>query len=213
MDYRKVEWLKTFLSLPNGIPSHDTIVRVFALLEPTQLQECFVSWVKSIAELSFGEVVSLDGKSVRRSYDKGAGKGAIHMVSAWTSENQLVLGQVAEFGLFDRVGQQISIDRAEGAITLLLSGEPIDEPIVGQGPFVMNHHQEIRQAMIDYQNGRMGAITVLVYNAGACAFSSIDEADVNAFQRAWEVNARGLFAVAKGGHSSDENSKGVAVLL
>lgn len=92
--HSKSKWLKTFLSLPNGIPSHDTIARVFALLEPTQLQRCFVSWVKSIAELSLGEVVSLDGKSARRSYDKGAGKGAIHMVSAWASENQLVLGQV-----------------------------------------------------------------------------------------------------------------------
>lgn len=90
----KGDWLKTFLGLPNGIPSHDTISRVFALLEPSQLQECFVSWVKSIAELSFGEVVSIDGKSARHSYDKGKGKGAIHMVSAWASENQLVLGQV-----------------------------------------------------------------------------------------------------------------------
>ena len=92
--HSKLTWLKTFLRLPNGIPSHDTIARVFALLEPTQLQECFVSWVKGIAELSLGEVVSLDGKSARHSYDKGAGKGAIHMVSAWASENQLVLGQV-----------------------------------------------------------------------------------------------------------------------
>ncbi|MEM1256638.1 MAG: ISAs1 family transposase [Cyanobacteria bacterium P01_H01_bin.21] len=92
--HSKMTWLKTFLSLPNGIPSHDTIARVFALLEPTQLQECFVSWVKSVAELSLGEVVSLDGKSARHSYDKGAGKGALHMVSAWASENQLVLGQV-----------------------------------------------------------------------------------------------------------------------
>jgi predicted transposase YbfD/YdcC len=90
----KMEWLKTFLRLPNGIPSHDTIARVFALLEPNQLQRCFVSWVKSIGELSSGEVVSLDGKRVRHSYDKGSGKGAIHMVSAWASENQLVLGQV-----------------------------------------------------------------------------------------------------------------------
>lgn len=92
--HSKLEWLKTFLALPNGIPSHDTIARVFALLEPSQLQECFVSWVKSIAELSLGEVISLDGKSARHSYDKGKGKGAIHMVSAWASGNQLVLGQV-----------------------------------------------------------------------------------------------------------------------
>lgn len=92
--HSKSEWLKTFLSLPSGIPSHDTIARVFALLDPAQLQTCFVNWVKSIAELSLGEVVSLDGKSARHSYDKAAGKGAIHMVSAWASENQLVLGQV-----------------------------------------------------------------------------------------------------------------------
>ncbi len=92
--HSKLNWLKTFLRLPNGIPSHDTIARVFALLEPTQLQECFVSWVKSIAELSLGEVISIDGKSARHSYNTGAGRGAIHMVSAWASENQLVLGQV-----------------------------------------------------------------------------------------------------------------------
>ena len=90
----KSAWLKTFLGLPHGIPSHDTIARVFALQEPTQLQDCFVSWVKSLAELSLGEVVSLDGKSARHSYDKHRGKGAIHMVSAWAGENQLVLGQV-----------------------------------------------------------------------------------------------------------------------
>jgi hypothetical protein len=80
--------------LPNGIPSHDTIARVFARLEPTQLQDGFVSWVKSIAELSLGEVVSLDGKSARHSYDQSSGQGAIQMVSAWAGENQLVLGQV-----------------------------------------------------------------------------------------------------------------------
>jgi len=90
----KHEWLSTFLELPNGIPSHDTISRVFARLEPTKLQECFVSWVKTIAQLSEGEVIAIDGKSARHSYDKGKGKGAIHMVSAWASENRLALGQV-----------------------------------------------------------------------------------------------------------------------
>ena len=69
----KVEWLKTFLELPHGIPSHDTVSRLFARLEPTKLQECFVSWVKAIAQLSEGEVIAIDGKSVRHSYDKGKG--------------------------------------------------------------------------------------------------------------------------------------------
>lgn len=92
--HSKHKWLATFLELPNGIPSHDTISRVFARLEPSQLQECFVNWVKTIAQLSAGEVISIDGKAARHSYDKGKGQGAIHMVSAWASENRLVLGQV-----------------------------------------------------------------------------------------------------------------------
>lgn len=90
----KLEWLETFLELPNGIPSHDTISHVFARLEPSKLQECFVSWVKAVAQLSEGEVIAIDGKSVRHSYDKGKGPSAIHMVSAWASENRLALGQV-----------------------------------------------------------------------------------------------------------------------
>jgi redox-sensitive bicupin YhaK (pirin superfamily) len=64
----------------------------------------------------------------------------------------------AEVGLFDRAGTSIRIDSANDATALLLSGEPIDEPIVGQGPFVMNSPQEIRQAIVDYQNGRMGRL-------------------------------------------------------
>ncbi len=90
----KAEWLGTFLALPHGIPSHDTISRLFIHLEPGQLQDCFLSWIQAIAELHPGEVVAIDGKAVRRSYDQGKGKGAIHMVSAWASENRLVLGQV-----------------------------------------------------------------------------------------------------------------------
>ncbi|MEA5453084.1 ISAs1 family transposase [Leptolyngbya sp. CCNP1308] len=90
----KVDWLSTFLALPHGIPSHDTISRLFAQLDPHQLQDCFLSWVQTVAQLSAGAVVAVDGKTLRRSYDRGQGKGAIHMVSAWAAENRLVLGQV-----------------------------------------------------------------------------------------------------------------------
>jgi predicted transposase YbfD/YdcC len=89
----KYKWLKTFLALPNGIPSHDTFSRVFARLDPEQLQACFLSWVRSVSRTSDGEVIAIDGKTVRRSYDEGKDKGAIHMVSAWASQNRLVLGQ------------------------------------------------------------------------------------------------------------------------
>jgi predicted transposase YbfD/YdcC len=89
----KESWLKTFLALPNDIPSHDTFARVFARLDPAQLQSAFLSWVRSVSHLTAGEVIAIDGKTARRSYDKGQGKGAIHMVSAWASQNRLVLGQ------------------------------------------------------------------------------------------------------------------------
>lgn len=89
----KYKWLKRFLALPNGIPSHDTFARVFARLNPEQLQESFLSWVRAVSRVSEGEVIAIDGKTVRRSYDQGKNQGAIHMVSAWASQNRLVLGQ------------------------------------------------------------------------------------------------------------------------
>ena len=90
----KHDWFKTFLDLPNGIPSHDTFRRVFARLDPTQFQQAFLDWVRSVTTLTQGEVVALDGKQLRRSQDRAAGKSAIAMVSAWAQENRLVLGQV-----------------------------------------------------------------------------------------------------------------------
>lgn len=90
----KYEWLKQFLELPNGIPSHDTFSRLFARLNPQQFQQCFLNWIKSINKIISGEVIALDGKSLRHSYDKEADKNAIHMISAWATENRLVLGQV-----------------------------------------------------------------------------------------------------------------------
>jgi len=92
---RKYDWLKTFLALPNGIPSHDTIGRVFALLDPAAFQRCFLSWVGAVAEASDGRIVAIDGKTLRRSFDTAAGRGALHLVSAWATENQLLLGQQA----------------------------------------------------------------------------------------------------------------------
>ena len=89
----KEPWLQTFLALPNGIPSHDTFGRVFARLAPEQLQRCFLQWVRTVSRVTDGEVIAIDGKTVRRSYDAGGDKGAIHMVSAWASQNRLVLGQ------------------------------------------------------------------------------------------------------------------------
>jgi predicted transposase YbfD/YdcC len=90
----KEEWLKRFLSLPNGIPSHDTFGRVFAGLDPEQFAQCFTSWVKAVSQLTQGQVIAIDGKTLRRSHDRANGKSAIHLVSAWASANHLVLGQL-----------------------------------------------------------------------------------------------------------------------
>lgn len=89
----KYDWFKQFLRLPHGIPSEDTFGRVFACLDGEQFQSCFMNWVQAIHEITQGQIVAVDGKKLRRSYDKFLGKKAIYMVSAWASENRLVLGQ------------------------------------------------------------------------------------------------------------------------
>jgi predicted transposase YbfD/YdcC len=89
----KKDWLKTFLELPKGIPSHDTFGRVFAKIKPEEFQKRFMEWVRAIEKLTAGQVIAVDGKKLRRSHDQEDGKEAIYMVSAWATQNQLVLGQ------------------------------------------------------------------------------------------------------------------------
>lgn len=89
----KEAWLRQFLELPNGIPSHDTFNDVFARLDGEAFRRCFIGWVQAVAQLTAGEVVGVDGKSVRRSYDKKLGKNAIWLVNAWASQAQIALGQ------------------------------------------------------------------------------------------------------------------------
>lgn len=86
-------FLRTFLDLPNGIPSHDTINRVFSAIDSKQFEACFIQWVQSLAELAPKEVIAIDGKTIRGAKSKG-NKSPIHMVSAFACANNLVLGQV-----------------------------------------------------------------------------------------------------------------------
>jgi predicted transposase YbfD/YdcC len=90
----KEPWLRKFLLLPHGIPSHDTFGRVFAWLDPEAFQAGFLKWIRAIQKVTQGQVVAIDGKRLRRSHDGRLGKAAIHMVSAWASANRLVLGQL-----------------------------------------------------------------------------------------------------------------------
>jgi predicted transposase YbfD/YdcC len=89
----RFDWLRQFLELENGIPSHDTFGRVFAGIDAEQFQVCFASWVQAVFHATKGQVIAVDGKQARRSHDRTNGKHAIHVISAWATANHLVLGQ------------------------------------------------------------------------------------------------------------------------
>lgn len=91
----KLDWLRRFVPLANGVPSHDTFGRVFSRLKPVELEQCFLRWMSALAEATAGRLIAIDGKTIRHSFDKAGGRAAIHMVSAWCQANHLILGQVA----------------------------------------------------------------------------------------------------------------------
>jgi predicted transposase YbfD/YdcC len=88
----RYDWLKTLLELPNGIPSHDTFNRVFSLIDPKAFQQCFTEWVQSIAHVTKGQTINIDGKRLCNS-GEGGSKSVIHMVGAWSNANNMVLAQ------------------------------------------------------------------------------------------------------------------------
>ncbi len=90
----QADWFAQLLDLPHGIPGHDTFRRVLSRLDPDELTQCFIAWTNALSDLSGGDIVSLDGKTLRHSFDRAASQAAIHIVSAWASANRLVLGQV-----------------------------------------------------------------------------------------------------------------------
>ena len=89
----KESWLKTFLELENGIPSTDTFERIFARLNPTELQKCFVGWMEAVHKTTKGELLNIDGKTLRGAKEAGNSRSLIHMVSVWSATQHLVLGQ------------------------------------------------------------------------------------------------------------------------
>lgn len=89
----KIGWLGTFLALPNGIPAHDTFRRVFMLIDTGRFERCFEAWVRSFGAPVDREVVAIDGKTIRGSFDRGREPGPLHVVSAWACDRRLVLGQ------------------------------------------------------------------------------------------------------------------------
>lgn len=89
----KIDWLDTFLALPNGIPAHDTFRRVFMLIDTGRFETCFEAWARSFGATLDREVVAIDGKTIRGSFDRGREQGPLHVISAWACDRRLVLGQ------------------------------------------------------------------------------------------------------------------------
>jgi predicted transposase YbfD/YdcC len=168
----KADWLRAFLALPNGIPSHDTFGRVFRMLDPDELRRCFRDWVRAVvgepdeadAPAPPGQqVMAVDGKTLRRSHDRRTGKGALHLVSAWATESGLVLGQVAtdekssEITAIPALLRLLALEGATVTIDAMGCQTAIARQIVEQGAdYVLalkdnqpTLHEHVRLAFVD----------------------------------------------------------------
>ncbi len=134
----KRDWLAKFLDLENGIPSHDVFNAVFACLKPEQFEACLLSWITSLHEVTGGQVLAIDGKTLRGSYDRGDGKAAVHMVSVWATANQLSLGSV----IVDEKSNEIT------AIPRLLEWIDVSGALVTID--AMGCQKEIAQQIVDH---------------------------------------------------------------
>lgn len=172
----KRKWLKTFLELPHGLPSHDTFGRVFAAIQPEAFERCFLAWIAALARARPGQLIAMDGKTLRRSFDRASDKAAIHMISAWSSTNGLVFGQLAtqaksnEITAIPKLLELLDVRGAVVSIDAMGCQKEIAKKIVDQGGdyiFALKGNQstvheevawwldhaiagQVRQARLDY---------------------------------------------------------------
>lgn len=157
---QKLDWLKKFLQLPNGIPSHDTINRVFRRLKPDQFQRCFATWIASLHTALGLKQIAIDGKTLRRSFDRASAKNALHLVSAWSVENHLSLGQVAvdqksnEITAIPELLQLLELHGAIVTIDAMGCQKQISQQIVESGGdyvlAVKDNHPKLHAALADH---------------------------------------------------------------
>lgn len=135
----KEVWFKGLLRLPHGIPSEDTFARVFTALDPEAFERCFLSWVKALAGSRKGEVIAIDGKTLRRSFDKADKKAAIHMVSAWSVQNNLCFAQLTtdaksnEITAIPKLLELLDLEGATVTIDAMGCQKEIARQIIAQG--------------------------------------------------------------------------------
>jgi len=116
------EWLSKYLDLSEGIPSHDRFNAILALVRPAEFEKCLLNWITSLHEVSDGQIIAIDGKTLRRSYDKASGKAAIHMVSAWATTNHISLGQTvvdAKSNEITAIPQLLKLIEISGALVTI----------------------------------------------------------------------------------------------
>jgi predicted transposase YbfD/YdcC len=169
----QAEWFEQFLELPHGIPSHDTFRRVLSRLNPDELTQCFVDWTEALRESIGGDIVAIDGKTLRRSCDHAASKSAIHMVSAWANANRLVLGQRKvddksnEITAIPKLLKMLELEGAIVTIDAMGCQKDIARSIIEQGAdYVLalkdNHatlHEEVQLYFDDVKADRFDHVT------------------------------------------------------
>lgn len=153
----KRDWLSKYLDLSRGIPSHDTFNGVFARLKPRQFERCLLSWITSLFEVTEGQIIPIDGKTLRRSYDAADSKAAVHMVGAWAQANHLSLGSVAvdetsnEITAIPRLLELIDVSGALVTIDAMGCQTEIAETIVQEGGHyvlqVKDNQPKLREAI------------------------------------------------------------------
>lgn len=200
----KEKWFRKFLALPCGIPSHDTFRRVFSQISPAAFQECFIGWVRDVAGTIKG-VIAIDGKTLRRSHDRVLGKKAIHMVSAWAAENNLVLGQVKtdeksnEITAIPELLQLLDIKGCIVTIDAMGCQKAIAEQIIDQnGDYVL--------ALKGNQGGLHEAVEGVFKQADSVGYEDypVDYFETSEksrnrveIRRHWTIECEGLFEHAK----------------
>lgn len=163
------DWLKKFLQLPNGIPSHDTIGRVLEALEPRAFQQCFAGWLQSLCNQAADEgarrVLAVDGKTLRRSHDRRRGLGALHLVSVWAAEEGISLGQLAtaeksnEITAIPQLLEQVNVKDAIVTIDAAGCQKEIAATIIaGGGDYVLalkGNQEKLHDAAVEWFQEQM----------------------------------------------------------
>jgi hypothetical protein len=196
----KRKWLEKFLELPNGIPSHDTFGRVFALLDPQQLAGVLRQFVQAVTGSLQGEAVAIDGKTLARSGESTTGKEALHLVSAWATQHGVVLGQVAtadhsnEITAIPVLLQLLDVRGAVVTIDAMGCQKAIAHQVRDQGAdyvLAVKGNQKNLKEVVEFQLGQGHSRVARSYSAGPCSrkrrpFTPLDAVDFEAGHSVFE---------------------------